>query len=120
MNVRYNQDERDCWEHLYLLGYSSIQISVIRGVKNPSVKGYIRSLGVARTLSEAQKGKEPWNKGTTGLQTPWNKGKTGVQVSTRKGIRQPKRGPRKPEHNFPLDLAAASSTPVALTAPAIG
>ena len=98
MNVRYTQDEKDCWEHLYLLGFSSIQIASIRGVKQPSVKGYIREIGVSRTHSEAQKGREPWNKGKQGSQVPWNKGKKGVQVSTRRGTKQPKRGPRKPEH----------------------
>lgn len=98
MNVRYTQDEKDCWEHLYLLGFSSIQIANIRGVKQPSVKGYIRLAGLSRSHSEAQKGREPWNKGKVGAQTSWNKGKKGVQVSTRKGTKQPKRGPRKPEH----------------------
>jgi hypothetical protein len=98
MNVRYTQNEKDCWEHLYLLGFSSIQIATIRGVKQPSVIGYIRRIGVSRTHSEAQKGREPWNKGQAGVQTPWNKGKKGVQVSTRKGTKQPKRGPRDPEH----------------------
>ena len=98
MNVRYTQNEKDCWEHLYLLGFSSIQIATIRGVKQPSVKGYIRRIGLSRTHSEAQKGREPWNKGQAGVQTPWNKGKKGVQVSTRKGTKQPKRGPRDPEH----------------------
>ena len=98
MNTRYTQDEKDCWEHLYLLGFSSIQIAAIRGVKQPSVKGYVRKIGISRTHSEAQKGREPWNKDKPGTQTPWNKGKKGVQVSTRKGTKQPKRGPRKPEH----------------------
>lgn len=98
MNIRYTQEEKDCWEHLYLLGFSSIQIAKIRGVKQPSVKGYIRLIGASRSLSDAQKGREPWNKGKQGAQTPWNKGKKGVQVSTRKGSKQPKRGPRKPEH----------------------
>ena len=98
MNIRYSLEEKDCWEHLYLLGFSSIQIAEIRGVKKPSVTGHIRLSGLSRTLSEAQKGKEPWNKGKVGAQTSWNKGKKGVQVSTRKGTKQPKRGPRKPEH----------------------
>lgn len=98
MNVRYSLEEKDCWEHLYLLGFSSIQIANIRGVKQPSVKGHIRQSGLSRSHSEAQKGREPWNKGKTGVQTPWNKGKKGVQASTRKGTEQPKRGPRKPEH----------------------
>ena len=98
MNVRYSLEEKDCWEHLYLLGFSSIQIADIRGVKKPSVTGYIRLSGLSRNLSEAQKGREPWNKGKVGAQTPWNKGKKGVQISTRKGTKQPKRGPRKPEH----------------------
>jgi hypothetical protein len=98
MNVRYSQEEKDCWEHLYLLGFSSAQIANIRGVKSPSVKGYIKSIGASRTYSEAHKGRDPWNKGTTGLQIAWNKGKIGVQPSTRKGTKQPKRGPRKPEH----------------------
>jgi len=94
MNIRYSLEEKDCWEHLYLLGFSSIQIAIIRGVKQPSVKGYIQRIGVSRTHSEAQRGREPWNKGTTGLQVPWNKGKVGVQKSPRKGTKQPKRGPR--------------------------
>jgi hypothetical protein len=98
MNVRYSLEEKDCWEHLYLLGFSSDRIAELRGVRKPSVKGYIKSLGVSRSHSEAQKGREPWNKGKPGSQTPWNKGKKGVQVSTRKGTKQPKRGPRKPEH----------------------
>lgn len=98
MNIRYTQDEKDCWEHLYLLGFSSMEIANIRGVKQPSVKGYIREIGASRTLSEAQRGREPWNKGKKGSQVPWNKGKKGVQVSTRKGTKQPKRGPRKPGH----------------------
>ena len=98
MNVRYSQEEKDCWEHLYLLGFSSAQIANIRGVKSPSVGGYIKFLGAARTYSEAHKGRYPWNKGATGIQEAWNKGKKGVQVSTRKGTKQPKRGPRKPEH----------------------
>jgi len=98
MNVRYSLEEKDCWEHLYLLGFSSAQIANIRGVKSPSVKGHIKSIGAARTYSEAHKGRDPWNKGTTGLQEAWNKGKIGVQPSTRKGTKQPKRGPWKPEH----------------------
>jgi hypothetical protein len=98
MNVRYSVEEKDCWEHLYLLGFSSGRIAELRGVKKPSVKGYIKSLGVSRNHSEAQKGRKPWNKGETGVQVPWNKGKKGVQVSPRKGTTQPKRGSRKPEH----------------------
>lgn len=98
MNVRYSQEEKDCWEHLYLLGFSTIQIALIRGAKKPSVSGHVRSLGVSRNLSDAQRGREPWNKGKKGAQTAWNKGKKGVQPSTRKGTKQPKRGPRKPEH----------------------
>lgn len=98
MNIRYSPEEKDCWEHLYILGFSSCTIADIRGVKLPSVKGHIKSAGIPRSLSEAQRGREPWNKGKQGVQTPWNKGKKGVQVSTRKGVRQPKRGPRKPEH----------------------
>ena len=97
MNVRYSLEEKDCWEHLYYLGFSSIQIASIRGVKQPSVKGHIKASGLSRSHSEAQKGREPWNKGATGLQVAWNKGKTGVQQSTRKGTKQPKRGPRTPE-----------------------
>jgi hypothetical protein len=98
MNVCYTQEEKDCWEHLYLLGFSSARIADIRGVRKPSVAKYIRLSRLSRTLSEAQKGREPWNKGKVGAQTPWNKGKKGVQVSNRKGTKQPKRGPRKPEH----------------------
>lgn len=98
MNVRYTQEEKDCWEHLYLLRFSSAQIANIRGVKSPSVQGYIKSIGASRTYSGAHKGRDPWNKGAAGLQVAWNKGKTGVQQSTRKGTKQPKRGPRKPEH----------------------
>lgn len=98
MNVRYSQEEKDCWEHLYLLGFSTIQIAFIRGAKKPSVGGHVRSLGISRNLSDAQRGREPWNKGEKGAQTAWNKGKKGVQPSTRKGTKQPKRGPRKPEH----------------------
>jgi hypothetical protein len=98
MNIRYSFEEKDCWEHLYSLGFSSIQIANIRGVKQPSVKGHIKAVGLSRSHSEAQKGREPWNKGETGVQVPWNKGKKGVQVSTRKGTTQPKRGPRKSEH----------------------
>jgi hypothetical protein len=97
MNVRYSLEEKDCWEHLYLLGFSSGRIADIRGVKKPSVTGHIKSLGVSRSHSEAQRGREPWNKGKTNVQTPWNKGLVGVQTSTRKGTQQPKRGPRKPE-----------------------
>jgi len=98
MNVRYTQDEKDCWEHLYLLGFSSVQIASIRGVRKGRVLDHVKSLGISRTHSEAQKGREPWNKGKTGTQVAWNKGKKGVQVSTRRGTKQPKRGPRKPEH----------------------
>jgi len=98
MNIRYTLEEKSCWEHLYLLGFSSDQIAEVRGAKKSSVKGHIRSLGISRTHSESQLGRNPWNKGKTGVQTPWNKGKTGVQKSTRKGTRQPKRGHRKPEH----------------------
>jgi hypothetical protein len=98
MNARYTSEEKDCWEHLYLLGFSSNQIADIRGVKQPSVKGYIKSIGVSRTYSEAHRGRDPWNKGKQGAQTAWNKGEKGVQQSTRKGTKQPKRGPRKPEH----------------------
>ena len=94
MNIRYSSEEKDCWEHLYYLGFSSIQIANIRGVKQPSVKGHIKTAGLSRSHSEAQRGREPWNKGATGLQVAWNKGKTGVQQSTRKGTKQPKRGPR--------------------------
>jgi hypothetical protein len=87
MNIRYTLEEKSCWEHLYLLGFSSDQIAEVRGAKKSSVKGHIRSLGISRTHSESQLGRNPWNKG-----------KKGVQKSTRKGTRQPKRGHRKPEH----------------------
>ncbi len=95
MNARYSLEEKDCWEHLYLLGFSSDRISEIRGVKKPSVKAYIKSLGVSRSHSEAQKGREPWNKGTTGLQVAWNKGIPGPP-SPNKGKPSPLRGKQRP------------------------
>ena len=36
-------------------------------------------------MSEARKGKVPWNKGKKGLLVPWNKGKKGLQVAWNKG-----------------------------------
>jgi hypothetical protein len=97
MNTRYTSEEKDCWEHLYTLGFSTVQISDIRGVKKPSVVNHINSLGISRTHSEAQIGRTPWNKDKVGVQIAWNKGKMGVQQSSRKGTRQPKRGPRTTE-----------------------
>jgi hypothetical protein len=41
-----------------------------------------------RHISEAKKGKSPWNKGKKGLQVAWNKGKKGLQVAWNKGISQ--------------------------------
>lgn len=98
MNIRYSEDEKDCWEHLYFLGFSSFRIASLRGVKQPSVKKHIRQVGLSRSHSDAQRGREPWNKGKINLQIPWNKGRTGVQTSHRRGVKQPKRGPRKLEH----------------------
>jgi hypothetical protein len=95
MNARYSLEEKDCWEHLYLLGFSSERISEIRGVKKPSVKAYIKSLGVSRSHSEAQKGREPWNKGATGLQVAWNKGIPGPP-SPNRGKPSPLKGKQRP------------------------
>lgn len=42
-----------------------------KSLKNPSEI-------TRKRISQARKGKIPWNKGKSGLQTPWNKGKTGI------------------------------------------
>lgn len=96
VNFRYTLEEKDCWEFLYLIGFSSLQISSIRGASLSSIKAHVKFLGLSRTLSDSQRGREPWNKGQKGAQTPWNKGQRGVQSSSRKGTKQPKKGPRTP------------------------
>jgi hypothetical protein len=95
MAIKYAEQEKDCWEHLYLLGFSTIGISAIRGVKKPSVAQHIKRLGISRSLSEAQKGRVPWNKDTKGLQVAWNKGIPGPP-SPKKGKPSPLRGQSRP------------------------
>lgn len=48
--------------------------------------GVVRSEETRKRISEARKGRAPWNKGKKGSQVPWNKGKKGVQVSWNKGL----------------------------------
>jgi group I intron endonuclease len=47
-------------------------------------------------------GREPWNKGKTGLQEPWNKGKTGVQTCWAKGLIL---GPMVDDHKENISIA---------------
>ena len=49
--------------------------------------GVIRSEETRKRISEARKGRAPWNKGKKGSQVPWNKGKKGSQVPWNKGIK---------------------------------
>jgi len=46
----------------------------------PWCKGLKMSEDFCKKISEALKGREPWNKGKNGMQVPWNKGlETGPQ-----------------------------------------
>jgi hypothetical protein len=92
MNLKYSKEEKDAWEHLYLLGYSSLEISKLRGVTSSSVKKFIASLGIQRSFSQAHKGRTPWNKGLTGVQEAWNKGTSGLYSSPNKGKPSKMRG----------------------------
>lgn len=40
---------------------------------------------IRKRLSDAKKGKEPWNKNKKGLQVAWNKDKKGLQVAWNRG-----------------------------------
>jgi len=76
MNIKYTDNDKNLWEKMYLSGLSSYEISRQLNVPKPSVYKHIKSCGINRNWSEWQIGKEPWNKGVTGVQIPWNKGLT--------------------------------------------
>jgi hypothetical protein len=75
-NQRLTEKDYKMWREDYLNGMSSQKIYEKYSPNGPSlsqVKKVIRTSGLARSHSKAQKGRIPWNKGKTGF-VVWNSG----------------------------------------------
>lgn len=62
----------------------------IKNKPKMSRKGIFHSGETKMKMSESRKGKDPWNKGLTGVQTPWNKGIKNPNMSSGKNPRSKK------------------------------
>ena len=98
MNRKYSDQDYANWAEAYASGLSSRGVAELFGVKAPTVKRALSKMGVLRSLSKANKGRTPWNKGQKGLQEAWNKGMAGnyPYPSPMKGVPSPYKGVQKP------------------------
>lgn len=94
MNRKYSDKDYREWEEAYRSGLSTQGVADLFGVKKATVKNALGKMGVLRSLSEAGKGRTPWNKGLKGAQEPWNKGMSGnyPYPSPMKGVPSPYKG----------------------------
>lgn len=100
MNRKYSDQDYSSWAEAYSSGLSTVDVANLFGVKAPTVKRAISKMEILRSHSEANRGREPWNKGKKGLQEPWNKGMAGnyPYPSPMKGVPSPYKGiPRSEE-----------------------